>query len=254
MNGIDVSVHNGAIDWKSVKASGKVDFCIIRAGYGKSISQKDAKFEQNYVGAKAAGIPVGAYWYSYALTPAEATAEALAFLKAIEGKQFEYPVYFDIEERSALATGRKNCTAMCKAFCNEMEKAGYWVGIYASRAAIEAYIDGETQMRYAIWAAEWGKKLNYHGEAGMWQHSSKGSIPGISGAVDLDISYIDYSAHVKAAGKNGYDKPKASNVKQLPHIPGLTAADVSIYFRWCAEVGLGKYPDTEDGFKKFLGV
>ena len=76
--GIDVSKHNGTIDWAKVKASGKVDFAIIRAGYGKSISQKDAQFERNYAGAKAAGLPVGAYWYSYALTPAEAEAEALS--------------------------------------------------------------------------------------------------------------------------------------------------------------------------------
>lgn len=88
MNGIDVSKHNGSIDWQSVKASGKVDFCIIRAGYGKSISQKDAKFEQNYADAKVQGIPVGAYWYSYAITPAEAEAEAMAFLQAIAGKQY----------------------------------------------------------------------------------------------------------------------------------------------------------------------
>ena len=88
MTGIDVSRHNGAIDWGAVKKSGKVDFSIIRAGYGKSISQKDAKFEQNYAGAKAAGIPVGAYWYSYAITPAEAEAEARTFLQAIAGKQY----------------------------------------------------------------------------------------------------------------------------------------------------------------------
>lgn len=85
-NGIDVSKHNSNIDWQSVKASGKVDFCIIRAGYGKSISQKDAKFERNYAGAKAQGIPVGAYWYSYAITPAE--VEAMTFLQAIARKQY----------------------------------------------------------------------------------------------------------------------------------------------------------------------
>lgn len=250
--GIDVSKHNGVIDWNAVKQSGEVDFAILRAGYGKIISQKDVQFEANYRGAKAAGIPVGAYWYSYAITPAEATAEAYTFLECIKGKTFEFPVYFDIEERSALATGQKNCTAMCKAFCEVMEKAGYWVGIYGSRAVIESFIDNETQNRYAIWAAEWGKKLNYHGEAGIWQYSEKGSIPGISGAVDLDISYIDYPARVKAAGKNGFKKPETSNVKQLPYIPGITVSDVSSYLSWCAEKGAGNYEDTEDGFNAFL--
>ena len=96
--GIDVSRHNGAIDWKSVKDDG-VEFAIIRAGYGKVISQKDAWFERNYQGCADNGIPCGAYWYSYALTPAEAEAEARVFLEAIKGKQFLYPVYLDIEEK-----------------------------------------------------------------------------------------------------------------------------------------------------------
>lgn len=88
MKGIDVSKHNGNIDWNAVKQSGKVDFAILRAGYGKSISQKDAQFEANYRDAKAQGIPVGAYWYSYAITPSEAEAEARTFLQAIAGKQY----------------------------------------------------------------------------------------------------------------------------------------------------------------------
>ena len=207
MNGIDVSVHNGSIDWQSVKASGKVDFCIIRAGYGKSISQKDAKFEQNYAGAKAQGIPVGAYWYSYAITPAEAEAEARTFLQAIAGKQFEMPVYFDIEEKSALNTGKNNVTAMCRAFCNVLEQAGYWCGIYASRSHIQSYISTETQQRYSLWVAEWGSKCNYIGEVGIWQKSENGRVIGIAGNVDLDECYVDYPTVIKAAGKNGFSKP-----------------------------------------------
>ena len=206
-NGIDVSKHNGNIDWQSVKASGKVDFCIIRTGYGKSISQKDIQFERNYAGAKAAGIPVGAYWYSYAITPAEAEAEARTFLQAIAGKQFEMPVYFDIEEKKALATGKNNVSAIVKAFCNVMEKAGYWCGVYASRAHVQSYFDNEVKNRYSLWLAEWGAKLNYTGgEVGMWQNSEKGRIAGITGNVDTDVCYVDYPAVIKAAGKNGYQK------------------------------------------------
>lgn len=88
MKGIDVSVHNGDIDWGKVKADG-IDFAIIRAGFGRLEKQKDEKFEQNYAGAKAAGIPIGAYWYSYAMTPEEAELEADVFLSVIKGKQFE---------------------------------------------------------------------------------------------------------------------------------------------------------------------
>ena len=217
MNGIDVSVHNGNIDWKSIKASGKVDFCIIRAGYGKSISQKDVKFEQNYAGCKAQGIPVGAYWYSYAITPAEAEAEARVFLQAIAGKQFEFPVYFDIEEKSALNTGSKNVSAIVKAFCSTMEKAGYWCGVYASRSHVQTYFDSEVKNRYSLWIAKWGSKLNYSGEVRIWQKSENGRVIGISGNVDLDECYVDYPTVIKAAGKNGY--PKHAEVPDVPVEP-----------------------------------
>lgn len=203
--GIDVSKHNGTIDWATVKQSGAVDFAIIRAGYGKSISQKDKQFENNYAGCKTHGIPVGAYWYSYAITPAEAEAEARVFLETIKDKQFEYPVYLDIEEKNALATGKKNVSAIVKAFCNTMEKAGYWCGVYASRAHVQTYFDSETKNRYSMWIAEWGSKLNYSGgEVGMWQYSEKGKVNGIGGNVDMDICYVDYPAVIPAAGKNGY--------------------------------------------------
>lgn len=250
-NGIDVSKHNGNIDWQKVKASG-IDFAIIRAGYGKLISQKDQKFEDNYAGCKAHGIPCGAYWYSYALTPAEAVAEALTFMKAIEGKKFEYPVWLDIEEKSQFNTGKKNVSSIIRAFCNEMEKSGFWVGVYASRSAVESYIDAETQKRYALWIAEWGNKLNYAGEVGLWQCSDKGKIPGICGAVDLDISYVDYPSAIKRAGKNGYKKPDEPVITKPVYIPGITASDVSVYLSWCSAVGLGTYPDTQEGFDAFL--
>lgn len=221
--GIDVSKHNGIIDWAKVKASGSVDFAIIRAGYGKSISQKDKQFENNYAGCKTHGIPCGAYWYSYAITPAEAEAEARVFLQAIAGKQFEFPVYFDIEEKSTLNTGSKNVSAIVKAFCNTMEKAGYWCGVYASRSHVQTYFDSEVKNRYSLWIAEWGSKLNYSGgEVGMWQYSEKGRIAGITGNVDIDICYVDYSVAIKAAGKNGY------KTESLETAPDTAAQDPDV--------------------------
>ena len=250
LRGIDISKHNGNIDWQKVKAQG-IDFAIIRAGYGKVISQKDQNFEKNYAGAKAAGIPVGAYWYSYALTPAEAVAEALTFMKAIEGKKFEYPVWLDVEETSQFHTGKKNVSAMIRAFCTEMEKAGYWVGVYSYRSAIQSYIDDEVQKRYSIWAAEWSKTLHCDGAA-MWQYSKKGSVDGINGAVDLDISYVDYPTAIQEAGKNGYKKPEPDTEDALPYIHGITASEVQRYLTWCAAKGAGNYPDTEEGFRQFI--
>lgn len=214
--GIDVSKHNGTINWATVKQSGAVDFAVIRAGYGKSISQKDKQFENNYAGCKAHGIQCGAYWYSYALTPAEAEAEARVFLEAIKDKQLEYPVYLDIEEKNALSTGKKNVSAIVKAFCGVMEKAGYWCGVYASRAHVQSYFDDECKIRYSLWLAEWGNKLNYSGgEVGMWQYSEKGKVNGIGGNVDMDICYVDYPAVIPAAGKNGFSKPSDGAVQTI---------------------------------------
>lgn len=246
MNGIDVSKHNGVIDWRKVKT----DFAIVKAGGGKYISQKDQQFEANYAGAKAHGIPVGAYWFSYAITPAEAEAEAHVFLEAIAGKCFEYPVYLDIETNKALTTGKKNVSAIIKAFCTVMERAGYWCGVYASRAHVQSYFDDECRNRYSLWIAEWGAKLNYTGEVGIWQRSENGKVDGINGAVDLDISYVDYPEAIKEAGKNGYSKPEPETA--LPYIPGITASEVQRYLRWCAAKGAGQYEDTEAGFRKFI--
>ena len=97
IKGIDVSVHNGSINWNQVKAEG-VQFVILRAGYGKLASQKDQRFEEYYAGAKSAGIPVGSYWYSYATGVEEAKIEAEVCISVLKGKQFEYPIYFDLEE------------------------------------------------------------------------------------------------------------------------------------------------------------
>lgn len=205
MNGIDVSAHNGAIDWQKVKASG-VQFVILRAGYGKTTSQKDKRFEEYYAGAKAAGIPVGAYWYSYAKTVDEAKQEAAVCIEVLKGKQFEFPIWFDQEEKDQFATGKENCSAMIRAFCDALEAAGYWAGLYTSRSILGTHIEDDIKTRYALWVAEWGSKLNYSGTVGMWQRSSKGSVPGISGDVDLDTAYKDYPSLIKAKGLNGYSK------------------------------------------------
>ena len=257
MKGIDVSVHNGVIDWAKVK-SAAIEFAIIRAGYGKVISQKDPKFETNYAGATAQGIPVGAYWYSYAVTPAEAEQEAHIFLEAIKGKKFEFPVYLDIEERRTFNTGKNNVNAIIRAFCDVVEKAGYWVGIYASRSAVQTYISTENQQKYALWVAEWGTKCNYSGTYGIWQNSEIGRISGISGKVDTDICYVDYPMIIKAAGKNGYTKPEPETKPEPnadvypPYIPHITAAECQTYLSWCAAKGAGNYKDTAEDFARFV--
>ena len=203
MKGIDVSVHNGNIDWNKVKNAG-IEFAILRAGYGKLASQKDKQFENNYNGAKGVGIPVGVYWFSYAKTVEEARQEAEVCVSILAGKQFEFPVFFDQEDKNTLATGKANCSAMVRAFCEILEKNGYWVGLYTSRSMLSTHIEDDIKSRYALWIAEWGPKLNYSGSVGIWQYSETGKVDGISGNVDLDIAYVDYATTVKAKGLNGY--------------------------------------------------
>lgn len=201
--GIDVSKHQGEIDWKKVNAN-NVEFAIVRAGIGKLTSQKDPFFEKNYKGCKENNIPCGAYWYSYAKSEPEAKQEAVTCLAVIKGKQFEYPIYFDIEENSQFKLGKAKCTAIAKAFCETVEKAGYFVGIYSSKSGLENYIDESLRNRYTIWVAHVGvAKTTYQGAA-MWQHSWKGRINGLNGDVDCNYCYTDFPSVIKSKGLNGF--------------------------------------------------
>lgn len=219
MRGIDISKHNGAVNWAQVKADG-VQFAILRAGYGKEASQKDTQFEANYAGCKAHGIPCGAYWYSYAATPAEARQEAAVCLSFLRGKTFAFPIYFDIEEQKVLAQGKTACTAIAKAFLETVEKAGYFVGIYSSKSHLESCFTEELRTRYAVWVAHYGvEKTTYHGQYGIWQKSSTGKVSGIRGNVDMNECYTDYPAAIRKKGLNGFKAASAKPAKPAQVAP-----------------------------------
>lgn len=223
IKGIDVSKWQGQIDFNAVKKSG-IEFVIIRAGYGSYISQKDEYFEQNYARAKAAGLKVGAYWFSYANTPSEAIQEARTCAEIIKGKQFEYPVYYDLESdpRSSyfpFVTGKENCSAMVSAFCKELESLGYFAGLYISRSPLQSHITKDVAERFALWIAEYGDKLNYTGQYGIWQYSSNGRVIGVIGDVDLDVSQIDYSSIIVKGGFNGFKKQETKPAKPVESKP-----------------------------------
>ncbi len=208
LKGIDVSYCQNKIDWDAAKASGLVDFAILRAGYGKEANQVDTQFNRNYAACKRLGIPVGVYWYSYATTAAEAEQEAKVCLQTIQGKQFEYPVAFDIEEARSLP----QADALCTAFCSALEKQGYYAAIYTFKSALENNIRAAIKSRYDIFLSHVGvQQTSYAGAYGLWQYSWTGRIPGISGDVDLDYAYKDYPAIIKAAGLNGFTKTTQPN-------------------------------------------
>lgn len=202
--GADLSVYQGNVDFTKVKS--QLDFVILRAGYGKLASQKDKNFEVYYKAARQAGIHVGAYWYSYAMNEAEARQEAQACLECLKGKQFDYPIYYDVEEQKQFALGKSAVSKIVRAFLEVVESAGYWVGLYSNTSALNAYIEDDIKKRYAIWVAHWGVKApTYTGSYGVWQYTDKGSANGISGKVDLDYSYYDYPKEIKGRGLNGYN-------------------------------------------------
>lgn len=200
--GIDVSVWQGSIDWEKVKGDG-VDFAMIREGYGKRNSnQVDKYFHSNVKGAKGAGIHCGVYHYSYALTADDAVEEAKFCLENIKGYSFEYPIAFDIEDSSMISAGKRVLTDICKAFCNEIEKAGYYAVIYCNPNWLNSYLyQDELLSRYDIWFAQWGSKEPSY-ECGIWQYTDCGRVSGIIGNVDMNISYKDYKSIMESAGLN----------------------------------------------------
>jgi lysozyme len=235
IQGIDVSTFQGNVDWTAVKNAG-IHFAIIRASYGWENVEKqtDARFYQNLAGAKAAGIDCGAYHYSYATTVADARKEAAFFQRVIKGHTFEYPVAYDMEDRTQAALPRELLTDIAAAFCEAMEDAGYYVCIYTNLDWIRNHLDMDRLARYDVWLAQWNEKPTYEGNFGIWQYTSDGTVPGIRTRVDRDISYRDYPAIIKEAGLNGFEKP------------GPTPPPVQTY-----TVQLG---DTMSGIAKKFGV
>ena len=206
IRGIDVSMHQGEIDFEKVKKSG-VKFVIIRCNNwntAKNCVEKDPCFERNYKAAKAAGLDVGAYYFTWQTTAGGAIDDAALCIKYLSGKKFEYPIYFDLEWQKALAQGKAN--AMVRAFCDRLESNGYYAGLYISRIPLQTYILPDVANSYALWIAEYGAKCDYDGLFGMWQYSDNGRVNGINGDVDLDECYVDYPALIKAGGFNGYPK------------------------------------------------
>lgn len=239
MKGIDVSHWQGDItNWNKIKKSG-IDFVIIRAGFGSYATQRDAKFEANYVAAKAAGLKVGAYWYSYATSKTQAIIEAKACLAVIRGKQFEFPIWFDQEyEPSILALSKATRTEIVKAFCETLENAGYYSGLYCSRDWISNKLNSSALSRFDLWVAAYGESAgNVPIPYGMWQcgSSNEFKVPGFGKSLDCDYAYKDYPGIMKNGGLNGYTKEETSN--SLPVVKIYNLSNAEAYLVW----SLSKY-------------
>ena len=206
--GIDVSEYQGNINWDLVKESG-IYFAMLRLGYGKYQDQKDRSYEKKYYDAIKSGIKVGAYHFSYARTVDDAKREAETVLELLNGKQFEYPIAYDIETREQRSLGKETLSAIVKTFCEILKDHGYYVCVYSNLDFLNNCLTDEIKNTYPIWLAQWAKTPTYKGEYEMWQKSATTTVPGIRGAVDFDISYVDYNNLIKANGLNRFEpEPK----------------------------------------------
>lgn len=194
--GIDVSKWNGEIDWDRVRNAG-VEFAIVRAGYRGSVTGslvEDPYFAANMKGALASGIPVGVYFFTQAVNEVEAVEEASVVLQLVKEYNLDYPIFIDTE--GAGGNGRadgldaETRTLVCEAFCRTIENAGYDAGVYGSRNWYNnnLYTD-RLDNDYCMWLAEYRSVPLYQGYYQLWQYTSKGTIDGISGNVDMNISY-----------------------------------------------------------------
>ena len=194
--GIDISKHNGNIDWNAVKNSG-VQYVILRCGYRGSASGvlvEDQKFKSNIQGATAAGLKVGIYFFSQAVNEVEAVEEASMTLSLIKNYRITYPVYIDVESANGRADGISKAarTSVINAFCQTIRNSGYTPGLYANKNWLTEKINTGALGGCKIWLAQYVAAPTYAGRYEMWQYSSRGSIAGIKGNVDLNISYMGY--------------------------------------------------------------
>lgn len=205
--GADLSKFNRYVDMRLAKKNG-MDFVILKAGSG--YSGEDPKFQQNYNNAKAAGLNVGAYWYSYAVNVEEAKEEAVRYMKILGKKQFEYPVYLDFEDPSQRKIPKETKTDMAIAFMSILEKNGFYTGLYSSGSWINNQFERERLKDYDIWIAHWHvtNPNCYTPDYGMWQFTNKSKIKGVpdtgEGGVDMNYSYKNYPKIIKDAKLNNF--------------------------------------------------
>lgn len=186
---IDVSTWQGSIDFDKVKKSG-IDYVILRAGYGRELDQIDNRFVENYEKAKAAGLKVGAYWFSYSESVDEAFKEAEACLYCLGGRKLDMPLYYDLEIDSVMERMTKSeYTQMALNFCSVIESAGYRPGIYSSVSVYQTKLDHSRLLRdgISVWNAHWSERCTI--ECDVWQYSENGSVSGIYGDVDMNLIY-----------------------------------------------------------------
>jgi len=226
LKGIDVSKYQGIIDWAKVKADG-VKFAMIRAGYGQN--NIDTQFKRNISECNRLGIPCGVYWFSYALNIEMAKKEAQFCLEAVKPYKLEYPIAFDFEydsvdyaKKNGVNITKAIASSFVTAFCEEIEKAGYFALNYTNIDYLKNYFNDTVNNRYGLWLAAWVNADKPPKNCYIWQHSSKGSVLGISGDVDMNKSYVDFPKFLKEKGLNKLNEKWYSSALEWAVANGIT--------------------------------
>ena len=220
--GIDVSRWQGSINWDAVKQT-DIEFVILKAGGSDAGLYIDPTFDHNYNECKRLGIPVGCYYFvgSKCTSAADGLADAKQFLNIIRDKTFEYPVYLDYEAPSP--ANKQGNTDAAIAFCQHVQNAGYYVGIYASDiSGFADRLDISRLDEYDKWVARYPDAPKYVTSWGMHQWSSTGSVSGIQGNVDMNTAIQDYQTIIKNAGLNGFAKPQPVPTPEPAPVPAPT--------------------------------
>ena len=187
--GIDVSHHQGVINWDAVKAAG-IEFAVIRCGYGiDQVDQDDAQWNRNVAECERLGIPYGVYFYSYAVTSEMAVQEGMHAVRLLKGHKPQLPVFFDMEENRQLVVGNDGLAEIARIFCDIVSNAGYKVGVYANLSWWNNYLTSPIFENWYRWVAEWHQSCHYNGRYEMWQYTNSGSVNGINGRVDMNYWY-----------------------------------------------------------------
>ncbi len=204
MKGIDVSSWQGRIDWDKLK--NKIDFAIIRCGFGGNIpSQDDNQFVRNANECTRLNIPFGVYLYSYATSIDDAVSEAEHTLRLIKDYKLTYPVFLDVEDKSLTGLSKTTLTNIVTTYCKKMEESGYYVGIYANLYWFNTRLSSSKLDKYDKWLAQWSSEATYDKPFGLWQYSNSEKYKGIDGRVDGNKAFIDYPKVIRESGLNHLD-------------------------------------------------
>lgn len=208
MFGIDISRWQGNYNISKAVKDHKIEFLILKIGGGDNGLYKDRKFDDYYAQCKQLGIPVGCYFFGNANTMEEARKEANYWLSLMKGKQFDFPVFYDVESKDMLGAGKIMLTNIVNEVCQTVENAGYWVGIYSSLSYFNTKMNDAALSKFTHWVAQWDakkpSKLKSGSDTHIWQY--KVAVLG-DREIDHDISYINYSPIIKSKGLNGYKTP-----------------------------------------------